>query len=92
MPYPKHAVYPHSRPQHNGNIVENLKYYSAWCNFLCAEAGVRKFFLKLHVFRGVDQSELRVKSKRNYYKAPLWAYRDAAEARTRLPKHAVVGR
>ena len=28
----------------NNNIVENLKYYSAWCNFLCVETRARKFF------------------------------------------------
>ena len=54
----------------NGNIVENLKYDSARCNFLYVETRAYKFFLQLLVFRGVHQSELRVKSKRNYYKLP----------------------
>jgi hypothetical protein len=73
-------------------ILLKLKYYRAWCNFRWVETSARKLFLKLHVFRGVYQSELRAKSKRYYYKPSLWACRDAAEARTRLLKHAVVGR
>jgi len=30
------------------------------------------------MFRGVDQSEVSVMSKENYYGPALWVYRDAA--------------
>jgi hypothetical protein len=48
----------------NGNIVDNLKYCSAWCNFLCVELERANFFLQLHMFQRVHHSEVSVRSKR----------------------------
>jgi hypothetical protein len=41
-------------------------------------SGQHSLSLKLHMFRGVHQSEVSVMSKENYHGPPLWVYRDAA--------------
>jgi hypothetical protein len=51
-----------------------------------------QFFSKLHVFQGVQESEVSVKSKRKLLLASAWTSETRGDTRVRSPKHAVVGR